>query len=176
MLARTKYALKTLQHKYFVFVAGRRLGVSLWRLVKHDWSKFTPLELKGYAQAFYGGPGTKADFDAAWAHHIANNDHHPEHYLNKAGVPDMPMSDAAINEMVADWFAASRAYGGHWPVSFDSWGWWNTSGQRQMTAKVRPDSLAKAKAACATLFWFTSQWEPQGPSEPPANVSSTAAV
>lgn len=48
-----KYLMK---HKLFVFLAGLRLKVPLWRLAVHDWSKFLPSEWIPYANYFYGMP------------------------------------------------------------------------------------------------------------------------
>lgn len=48
------YLKYVIRHKYFVFVAGRALGVSRWRLIKHDWSKFLPSEWFAYVNYFYG--------------------------------------------------------------------------------------------------------------------------
>ena len=39
-----RYLGYVVRHKWFVFRAGLRTGAPLWRLVIHDWSKFTPAE------------------------------------------------------------------------------------------------------------------------------------
>ena len=41
-------------HKWYVFLAGQLTGVPLWQLIIHDWSKFTPTELFGYAGNILG--------------------------------------------------------------------------------------------------------------------------
>lgn len=124
------YFWLTIKHKWFVFLAGRTLGVSLWRLIKHDWSKFTPSEYPHYQRQFFGdkkAPG----FDAAWLHHIHCNDHHWEHWIQPTdyeitpGIYDrksLPMPEAAAREMIADWMGASRAYEGKWPKPGE-WRW-----------------------------------------------------
>lgn len=48
------YLRYVLRHKWFVFRAGVRLGVPLWRLVVHDLSKFSPAEWGAYVRNFYG--------------------------------------------------------------------------------------------------------------------------
>jgi hypothetical protein len=42
--------LRLLLHKWYVFLAGRRLKVPFWRLVVHDLSKFSPAEFRHYAR------------------------------------------------------------------------------------------------------------------------------
>lgn len=89
-----KYAVYLARHKWFVFMAGLRVGAPLWRLIVHDWSKFLLCEWLPYARYFYGNrkwyewvdstgkylPGftgrglqqLKGEFDAAWLHHVAS--------------------------------------------------------------------------------------------------------
>jgi hypothetical protein len=93
-----KYLRYVLRHKWFVLLAGLRLGVPIKRLLLHDWSKFTPLEWLGYARFFYGphqdavvlspsggrakAPAAVAEaFDRAWLHHQQYNDHHWQHWV-----------------------------------------------------------------------------------------------
>lgn len=80
MSAHLRYLLYVLRHKYHVLVAGRRLGVPLWRLIVHDWSKFTRAEWGPYVRRFYGGGGNDEEFRAAWLHHVQENPHHWEHW------------------------------------------------------------------------------------------------
>ena len=49
-----QYLKYIIRHKKYVFIAGRVLKVSIWRLIIHDWSKFLPSEWKAYADYFYG--------------------------------------------------------------------------------------------------------------------------
>lgn len=123
------YFWLTLKHKWYVFIAGRKLGVPLWRLVKHDWTKFTLSEYPHYQRQFFGdkqAPG----FASAWLHHQNVNDHHWEYWIPRSGhakgnssdnIP-LPMHEEAAREMIADWFAACKAYDGFWP-SQDNWPW-----------------------------------------------------
>jgi len=115
------------QHKWFVFVVGRNLGVSLWRLLIHDWSKLTPAEFNAYAQFFYGDRES-VDFERCWVHHQNCNPHHPEYWVNRSeeSGKSIPMPEWAVKEMVADWVGASRAYGGVWP-QYAAWEWFQKS-------------------------------------------------
>jgi hypothetical protein len=123
MKAHLAYLKNLLIHKYWVFVAGRMLGVSLRQLVIHDWSKFTPAEWRPYVRNFYNPDGTKRrgvetqEFQLAWLHHLHWNPHHHQHWVlqNDSGeINELPMPEKYVSEMVADWAGAGRAYGGSW--------------------------------------------------------------
>lgn len=134
------------RHKWFVLVAGRRIGgIPLWRLLIHDWSKLLPCEWQPYAEYFYGTARwlkdqhremhagilldpiaqrylntAKAEFDAAWLHHIHLNPHHWEHWvLRYASYSEiaLEMPTRLWREMVADWMGAGRAITGRWDVA-----------------------------------------------------------
>jgi hypothetical protein len=135
-----KYFSYVVRHKWFVFQAGRRTGANLWRLLKHDWSKFLPCEWRPYAEYFYGAeitgfpesmhdrPNVEANkewqekqrkdaFDAAWNHHQHANDHHWQHWVLREDSGDtilLEMPEASVREMVADWMGAGRAITGKW--------------------------------------------------------------
>jgi len=53
------YLKYIVRHKWFVFVAGTKVGCSWWRLFVHDASKFLPFEWCAYAKTFYKEDGTK---------------------------------------------------------------------------------------------------------------------
>eukprot|EP00026_Physarum_polycephalum_P011653 Phypoly_transcript_11892.p1 GENE.Phypoly_transcript_11892~~Phypoly_transcript_11892.p1 ORF type:complete len:207 (-),score=35.60 Phypoly_transcript_11892:356-976(-) len=125
---------KIIYHKYCIFTAGlyitkkvspagSGLRVTWKRMALHDLSKFTPSEFFAYAAHFHGkhkGKPGDHDFDVAWKHHYEHNDHHPE-YFQKNGVVGQ-MGPDALMELVADWFAAERAYDGQWPTPGE-WKW-----------------------------------------------------
>lgn len=130
-----RYSYSLLRHKYFVYKAGVG-SVSLWRLLKHDASKFTPAEFVPYALFFYGEPFGLKDpvaFKKAWKHHKAVNDHHYEYWeLETDGMISwMPIE--VIREMVADWFGAARAYNGEWPFDLEKWDWFQETGKEVLT-------------------------------------------
>ena len=111
-----RYTWAVLRHKAFVLYAGLRIGAPIWRLIKHDMSKFGRAEFRPYARKY--GRGWRGDNSSgyvtptewwdAFHHHLKCNDHHWENWRGA----DMPGD--AILEMVADWFAAGRAYDGVW--------------------------------------------------------------
>lgn len=134
LLSMSRYALKTLRHKLLVFKFGLKTGAPIWRLIIHDWTKFTPAELPHYANRFFGEEyGLEIDhlkFALAWNHHHKRNSHHPEFWIPTtshtmstfpAGKP-LPMPEPVVREMVADWLAATTFTDSH-PASVADWGW-----------------------------------------------------
>jgi len=129
-----KYLYMTIKHKYFVFVIGLKLDVSIWRLLKHDISKLSYKELPYYGRQFFGDKSQPDEFIKAWIHHQNHNDHHHEYWVPQTGhnrcdppYPDnipVEMPKECVREMVADWLEASRAYEGKWP-DLHNWKWYN---------------------------------------------------
>ncbi len=127
-----RYLWLTIKHKWFVLVAGIRIGAPLWRLIVHDWTKFLPCELPHYNRQFFGDKSTPYSFMRAWLHHQNSNDHHWEYWIPRTGHnrceppfedgEAMLMAPGAYMEMIADWVGASRAYEGRWPTKGD-WKW-----------------------------------------------------
>ncbi len=134
MSAHLKYLRYVLVHKWYVLVYGLQLRVSLWQLLKHDLSKFSPAEWFPYVAKFYGeypvydkndpdkwqrrgyyGPTTKEvneGFSRAWLHHLHHNPHHWQHWIlinDEERQETLPIPDKYIREMVADWCGAGMA-------------------------------------------------------------------
>lgn len=126
-LAYLKYVIK---HKWFVFLACQYCGVSLWRSVIHDWTKFLPCEWFPYVKSFYNPNGSKRDwmtrtsrdkleFNRAWNHHQKSNKHHWQYWLltndsDESKVNPLPIPEKYVREMIADWWGAGRAITGKW--------------------------------------------------------------
>lgn len=122
-----RYLRYVLVHKWHVLRAGLGLGVPLWRLILHDWTKFLPCEFIPYRDWFYSNwrqdnyqgesaapEALKTAFDYAWNHHCHKNDHHWQFFILKYDDPGMKileMTDVARREMLADWIGAGRALG-----------------------------------------------------------------
>jgi|SRR6056300_15336 len=129
MIPTLKYISLTIKHKFFVFQAGIKTKAPLWRLVIHDWTKFTLAEAPHYGRQFFGDQSDPLGFSYAWLHHQRNNPHHWEYWIpitghNRGGFGDLeplPMPEWAVREMVADWMGAGRAYEGRWPCA--DWPW-----------------------------------------------------
>lgn len=118
-----KYLNYVLRHKWFVFYAGLKTGAPLWRLIIHDYSKFSRAEWSGYVESFYSGrprEETKDEFQRAWLHHLHNNPHHWLHWvlMHEDGTRTaFEMPHNLVLEMVADWLGAGRAITGHWDIA-----------------------------------------------------------
>lgn len=113
-----RYLKYVLRHKWFVLVAGVRIGAPLWRLLVHDLSKLRRSEWGAFAGYWFGDREQyRLQFDRAWLLHLHRNAHHWQHWVlvSSDGVMkaiEMP-KDIAL-EMVADWMGAGRAINGRW--------------------------------------------------------------
>ena len=116
------YGKYLLRHKWFVYLACRKMGVSLWRAIIHDASKLYPSEWFPYAECFYAPDGTNQyreskDFTYAWLHHQKRNKHHWQYWMitwDRGTTECLPMPSTYIREMVADWMGAGKAITGKW--------------------------------------------------------------
>jgi len=118
MIKKIKYAKLILKHKAYVAWAGLTKvgGIPITQLIIHDWSKFSPSEFFAYQRQFDKGQEKDPDqWEAALQHHYNHNAHHPEYWIKADGTP-LPMPEVYVREMVADWYAASKAYQGHWDI------------------------------------------------------------
>ena len=116
-----RYLAYLLRHKWYVAYAGVRLGVPLWRLLIHDWTKFTRAEWGPYVRRFFGARGSVLDkgadpqeFQDAWRHHYERNPHHPEYWRQPEEDGTLRanwMPPKYVREMVADWYGAGMAQG-----------------------------------------------------------------
>jgi len=135
-----KYLWYVLRHKWFVFVAGLQLRVSLWQLIIHDWHKITPVEWFPYARCFYELDGRKRyvpdeAFTFAWNAHQKRGKHHWQYWLitwDHGGTDVLEMPDRYRREMLADWMGAGRAITGKWGGTLD----WYTQNSDKM--KLHP--------------------------------------
>ncbi len=142
-----KYLWLTLKHKWFVLLAGLKVGAPLWRLIIHDWTKLLPRDLRAYNRQFFGDRKDPAEFIYAWVRHQNAHPHHWEYWIPRTGhnrcnppYPDnepIPMPKWAVQEMVADWMGASRAYEGRWPGA--DWPWLHEN-----WSKIRVHPLTRA--------------------------------
>ena len=147
-----KYLRYVLRHKWFVFIAGRKTGATIWRLLKHDWSKFLPCEWFPYVNYFYGeykrayGPDVRPNeeanqawwkqqqleaFNRSWLHHQHANDHHWQHWVLREDSGEtfaLEMPEACWREMVADWCGAGRAITGKW----EAYSWFKANEHRMV--------------------------------------------
>lgn len=138
------YLKSLLRHKWFVFLAGLKTGVPIWRLIVHDWSKFLPSEFIPYARHFFGKypensevpqilrqlpswtgrtkEQVKDSFDRAWLLHQNRNPHHWQFWIlvyddEPEKVKALQMPETYVREMIADWMGASMTYTGSWDMT-----------------------------------------------------------
>ena len=122
---------KILKHKFWVFYYCCKAGIP-WRGIKHDMSKFSPVEFWESVRYYQG---TRSPIDAckedkgvskAWMHHKGRNTHHYEYWVDnfdKGGQPvQMPYKDAV--EMLCDYLGAGRAYMGKNFSYQKEYEWW----------------------------------------------------
>jgi hypothetical protein len=122
MKAHISYLKYLLHHKWFVFLACRKLEVSLWRAVVHDWHKFLPSEWFAYVNTFYDKNGNKRYFETpafskAWNYHQKRGKHHWQYWVliwDRGDLLPLEMPHRFVREMVADWMGAGRAITGKW--------------------------------------------------------------
>lgn len=116
VLAHLKYFGYVLKHKWFVFLAGKKFGISYWQLLIHDFTKFSRAEWTPYVNRFYRGIEDKSQFYKALMHHYENNPHHWNYWVDSVMDRPFPMPNKYIAEMVADWMGAGRAKTGSWDI------------------------------------------------------------
>ena len=114
-----KHFQKICTHKFWVGYYCFKAGIP-WRGIKHDMSKFSPVEFWESVKYFQG---TSSPIDAckkekgwsrAWQHHKGRNDHHYEYWTDDydhGGKPLIMPFDCAM-EMLCDYLGAGRAYMG----------------------------------------------------------------
>ena len=144
-----KYLKYLIRHKWFVFVACRKCGVSIWRAIIHDWHKFLPDEWFPYANYFYGKnikwsdlagdqknhvaysdteEYWKSRFNHAWNLHQKRARHHWQFWVlindnDHLKYCQLDIPEKYLREMVADWWGAGKAITGNW----DALSWYHTN-------------------------------------------------
>lgn len=151
------YFWLTVKHRWFVLLAGIRVGAPIWRLLIHDWTKFLPCELPHYQRQFFGKADDPAGFIGCWVHHQNSNPHHWEYWVprtghNRCNPPyrdnePIPMPFWAVKEMVADWVGAGRAYEKKWP-DMRNWTWFEKNRHKM---KLHPASWVAVNVVLARL-------------------------
>ena len=127
-----KHFQKICTHKFWVGYYCFKAGIP-WRGIKHDMSKFSPVEFWESVKYFQG---TSSPIDAckkengwskAWQHHKGRNDHHYEYWqddFDHGGKPLIMPFECAL-EMVCDYLGAGRAYQGKDFTYAGEYAWWD---------------------------------------------------
>lgn len=125
-----KYFWYVIVHKYHVAVGCRKVGLSWWTAIIHDYDKFHPGMFISYARFFYYPNGIRINYGDAsqkdrtnmlkwWRWHYGRNKHHWEYwvedmidYLPMTGETREIIPQRDVLEMVADWYGAGIAING----------------------------------------------------------------
>lgn len=126
-----KHFKKICQHKRWVAYYCFKMGIP-WRGIKHDMSKFSPIEFIESVK-YYQGDSSPIDackkengWSKAWQHHKGHNDHHYEYWqdnFDKGGEPILMPFECAL-EMFCDYLGAGRAYQGDKFTYEGELNWW----------------------------------------------------
>ncbi len=118
MTSYLRFLRKLFVHKYYVLAVGLKLNAPLWRLIIHDWSKFTPSEHRFW---YYRQVDTSVHhFDHAWVHHHHVCPHHWQYWVlreDSGTTRCLEMPESIVREMVADWAAAGLSKSGRLDVT-----------------------------------------------------------
>jgi hypothetical protein len=104
-----------LLHKFRVFIAGRKMGVGFWQLLRHDLSKLSRVEFAPARNKFICNKHSD-DYLLAAHNHFRKSFHHWECWIFQRTLEPFPMSEKYVREMVADWMASSYEYTGSWNI------------------------------------------------------------
>lgn len=116
------------------------------RILKHDKSRmsdeeFDPLRKAKFPEDEQEKKEGKKEKDAAWKHHYALNDHHPEHWKGKE-IPNI-----VIAEMIIDWETDCRHDGGN-PLNW----YLNTKEGIETQKKINPKTRLIIERVLKTIY------------------------
>lgn len=140
--------LKTIvKHKMWVGYYCFKLGIP-WRGIKHDLSKFSPIEFFESVK-YYQGDRSPIDackeangWSKAWMHHKGRNDHHYEYWqdnFDNGGNPVMMPYECAV-ELLCDYLGAGRAYSGKNFTYEGEYIWWKNKSSKPIA--MHPHMIA----------------------------------
>lgn len=145
-----KHLRRVLKHKFWVAYYCFQLGL-YWQGIIHDWSKFSWTEFSRSLKYWDDKISPLANekqingYSETFLHHRGRNPHHYEywiHSLDDGGIPaEMPRKYAL--ELVCDYLAACRTYGGN---PREEIVWW-----RQFSDKIKMHE--KTKSYISNIFY-----------------------
>lgn len=153
-----KHFKKICIHKYWVFHYCRMAGIT-WQGIKHDMSKFSPIEFWESVK-YYQGDRSPIDackeengWSVAWLHHKGRNPHHYEYWqdnFDKGGEAICPPMKY-MKEMFCDFMAAGRAYHGKNFTISNEIKWWEN---KKKTAAMHPDNIEFIDVCLAIVSYY----------------------
>ena len=124
-----KLIKRILTHKFWVAYYCFQIGL-YWQGIIHDWSKFSWTEFSRSVKYWDDNISSLANevkingYSETFLHHRGRNPHHYEywiHSLDDGGIPaEMPRK--YVLELICDYLAACKTYGGNPRNEID---WWN---------------------------------------------------
>lgn len=157
MMKLFKLLRRVIIHKFWVAYYCFQVGL-YWQGITHDLSKFSLTEIKGALRYWNDSKSSLAyekelnGYSATFLHHRGRNPHHYEywiHSLDEGGVAaEMPRKYAL--ELICDYLAACRTYGGDVKTEFS---WWMKGEDK---VKIHPNT----KKFCRNVFWHISNGKP----------------
>ena len=130
--------------RYYCFLAGIP-----WRGIKHDLSKYSPIEFFESA-CFYTGTSSPIEeakknqgYSRAWLHHRGHNPHHWAYWADNfsEGLTIYPMPKDDFVEMVCDFLAAGRAYKGNNFTYSSEYEWWKIEREKGCKAMNQENKI-----------------------------------
>ena len=147
-----KLLKRIITHKFWVAYYSFQIGL-YWQGITHDLSKFSITELSGAIKYWSDTKSSLNNekcirgYSETFLHHRGRNPHHYEywiHSLDNGGIPaEMPRKYAL--ELICDYLAACKTYGGN---PKDEFKWWI---QNSSKMKIHPVTKRYIKAV---LFFF----------------------
>lgn len=128
MMKLFKLLRRIIIHKFWVAYYCFQLGL-YWQGITHDLSKFSLTEIKGALKYWHDKKSSLAyekelvGYSSTFLHHRGRNPHHYEywiHSLDSGGVPAR-MPRKYVLELICDYLAACRTYGGNPRNEIDWW-------------------------------------------------------
>lgn len=142
MVKLLKLLKRVIIHKFWVAYYCFQLGL-YWQGIAHDLSKFSLTEIRGALKYWNDSKSSLAyekelnGYSETFLHHRGRNPHHYEywiHSLDEGGIPaEMPRK--YVLELICDYLAACRTYGGN-PRNEIDW-WIKTSSKMKMHEKTK---------------------------------------
>lgn len=151
ILIAIKLLRRIIIHKFWVAYYCFQVGL-YWQGITHDLSKFSWTEFSRSIRYWHDKISSLTNerningYSVAFLHHRGRNPHHYEYWiysLDNGGKP-IRMPKKYVLELICDYLAACRTYGGNIKTEFD---WWIS---REQIIKMHPET----KIFCRQVFFY----------------------
>lgn len=131
ILQNIDYANYVAKHKYNLGTAGVKMGLSPWKIIAHDWSKFKPKSFDVYEDYWFGPTGIKGTLSPetlkAFRNEVQKHYETEAHHNHKLGLPQDLETQM---EAIADWYSVST---NTQKISFPRW--WDLNKEKLLLNK-----------------------------------------